>query len=470
MILIGTDGGTGHVYAFEKETGKVIWKHAVTRTLAGNGGATTDVLGSDANAYVVAIGDELLCLDIRTGRLNWTFQSGFTGNQFMWSRGPAVSGDRVFFGGITGVLYALDAKSGREIWKRDFGSRISTHLMASGEHLYMGTADGHFYKVNQKTGDVVSDLLVGVTPVGVPFSTGDALLVYLNSRGGDGGAEALACLDPTLKTVRWSQKSASGWSLTRPYVWRDRVLAGNESGEVIAFRITDGTRQETYSLKGTIRSIGGVDDTFYIGTLNGTIYALAVGQVKKRDPGEIRNLRTELENMMEEDQRFRTRVEDVEKKYGPNSKELEALWKEQTDLDKRLLRRVEEIIKEYGWPGKSLVGPNASLAAFLVIQHADYEYQKKYFPLMNEAMKKGEIEPRHLALLEDRILMREGKKQIYGSQLKRDEATGKYELWPIEDEENLDKRRASVGLEPIAEYLKNFGITYIAPRKAPNKK
>src|SRR5262249_44013386 len=109
-------------------------------------------------------------------------------------------------------------------------------------------------------------------------------------------------------------------------------------------RITDGARQETYSLKGTMRSIGGIDDTFYIGTLNGTIYWHAVGQVKKRDPIEIKNLRTELENMMEEDQRFRTRVEEVEQKYGQNSKELEALWKEQTDLDNRLLKRLEEII------------------------------------------------------------------------------------------------------------------------------
>jgi hypothetical protein len=304
----------------------------------------------------------------------------------------------------------------------------------------------------------------------VPLITGDAILVYLNSKGGDGAAEALTCLDVALKKVRWSQKSANGWSLTRPYVWRDRVLAGNEGGEVIAFRIADGMTQETYTLKGTIRSIGGIDDIFYIGTLNGTIYAYVTGQVKKPDTAEIKKLRTELENMMEEDQRFRTRAKEVEQKFGLNSKELEALWKEQTDLDHRLLNRVEEIIKEYGWPGKRLVGPNASLAAFLVIQHADYKYQKTYFPLMNEAMKSGEIEARQLALLEDRILMREGKKQIYGSQLTRNEASGKYELWPVEDEENLDKRRSSVGLDPIAEYLKNFGITYIAPKKGPNQK
>ena len=126
---------------------------------------------------------------------------------------------------------------------------------------------------------------------------------------------------------------------------------------------------------------------------------------------------------------------------------------------------MEEIIRQYGWPGRSLVGADASLAAFLIIQHADYEYQKKYFPLINEAMKKGEFAPGNVALLEDRILMREGKKQIYGSQLKRNEKTGRYEMWPVEDEENLDKRRGAVGLEPIAEYLKHFGVTYVPPKK-----
>jgi hypothetical protein len=61
--------------------------------------------------------------------------------------------------------------------------------------------------------------------------------------------------------------------------------------------------------------------------------------------------------------------------------------------------------------------------------------------------------------------MREGKKQIYGTQLARNEKTGKYELYPIEDEEHADLLRTSVGLPPIAEYLKSFGIEYIPPKK-----
>jgi hypothetical protein len=60
-----------------------------------------------------------------------------------------------------------------------------------------------------------------------------------------------------------------------------------------------------------------------------------------------------------------------------------------------------------------------------------------------------------LALLEDRIRLREGQKQIYGSQVKKNGA-GEWEPLPLEDEEKVDMSRASVGLEPISEYLQGF--------------
>jgi outer membrane protein assembly factor BamB len=475
-IIVGTDGqGIGHVYAFERATGKVLWKYSITRGVTGNYGATTDIVRSGANAYVATIGDELICLDIKTGSLKWSFQSGFARDKFSWSRRPAVIDNRIFFGGIDGVLYALEPSTGSVVWKRDFGSRISTHLTSLGDDLYLGTASGHFYRLNQKTGAVVADFILPVTPVGVPIIAGDALLVFLNSKGGDGGAEALACLDLSLTKIRWSQKDSGGWSMTRALVWRGDVLAGNEAGEVLAFRLDDGTRQWAHLFKGTIRSIGGSGETLYIGTLSGTIYAYRPQKTgnssvdRTRGQGkqstEIKELRAELEKMLDEDQTLRTQTDDVEKKYGHDSKELAALWAEQEGIDKKILRRLEEIIKQYGWPGESLVGADGSLAAFLILQHADYEYQKKYFPLVKEAERKREIDPSNVALLEDRILMREGKKQIYGTQLTWDEKTRTYELYQIEDEEHVDLLRASVGLQPIAEYLKTFGLKYVPPRK-----
>jgi len=85
--------------------------------------------------------------------------------------------------------------------------------------------------------------------------------------------------------------------------------------------------------------------------------------------------------------------------------------------------------------------------------------------MLKEAVRRGEAESGNAALLKDRILMREGKKQIYGSQLHLNQVTKQLELWPIEDDENVDARRASVGLEPLAEYMKRFGLEYKPPKR-----
>ena len=55
--------------------------------------------------------------------------------------------------------------------------------------------------------------------------------------------------------------------------------------------------------------------------------------------------------------------------------------------------------------------------------------------------------------------MRQGKNQIYGSQVVNSK-TGELVFYPIEDEKNVNIRRAKVGLQPIEEYAKYFGIEY----------
>jgi hypothetical protein len=85
--------------------------------------------------------------------------------------------------------------------------------------------------------------------------------------------------------------------------------------------------------------------------------------------------------------------------------------------------------------------------------------------MLKEAAAKDEAKASEVAMLEDRILTREGKKQMYGTQLRTNDQTKLWELFPIEDEENVDLRRAAVGLPSMAEYLKYFGLTYTPPNK-----
>lgn len=180
-------------------------------------------------------------------------------------------------------------------------------------------------------------------------------------------------------------------------------------------------------------------------------------------------LRRELSGMLRDDQKYRGAVAAIEKdetlSAAEKQKRVSAVWDKQDRLDKRNLKKLAGIIDKYGWPTRSAVGREGSFAAFLVVQHGDLEYQKKYLPLLKEAARRSEAAPSDAAMLEDRILMREGRKQIYGTQLRFNEATNKFELWPIEDEAGVDARRASVGLGPLAEYLKQYGLEYKPPEK-----
>lgn len=182
-------------------------------------------------------------------------------------------------------------------------------------------------------------------------------------------------------------------------------------------------------------------------------------------------VRRELVKMGEDDQKHRQEMMDLmDRVAGSDSEKVAKKWKQaverQNALDNKNRQRLDEIVKEYGWPKKSVFGEEASGVAFLIVQHAELDYQKKYLPLIKEAAAQKEARPSDLAMLEDRILTREGKKQIYGAQLRLNQKTQLMELYPIEDEENVDARRAAVGLEPLAQFLKRvFDIDYAPPKK-----
>ncbi len=187
------------------------------------------------------------------------------------------------------------------------------------------------------------------------------------------------------------------------------------------------------------------------------------------DP-RYKSLRRELLRMEEEDQRHRTELYELMKKLAePGGRRLMneyvAFVKKQDALDEKNRRKLDRIVARYGWPTISMVGKEASTSAFLIAQHGDLAYRKKYFPLLKAAVAKGEARPDQAAMMEDGILMKEGKKQIYGTALQTDDVTKGLQLWPIENEAEVDARRASVGLPSMAEFFKVLGMTYTPPKK-----
>ena len=262
LIIIGTDGKMGHLYAFERLTGAMRWKYRVDWR-----GLASDIVRSGDRIYAVTLGDELVCLDLESGAAMWTFRSSAPAKSLYWNSSPTVTGGLVYYGGLDGIAYAVHARSGKLVWKTDLGARVSTSVAAHGRDIYVGTANRHLYRLDADSGKVLADFAVDAEPRWRLIVASDSLLAFL-------GPQTLASFDLSLKGICWSAKASKNWTSARPYVWRDTVLAGDGHG-LVAFRASDGTQAWSHQVPEVIRGIGVSDDVLYVGTLKGPVFALA---------------------------------------------------------------------------------------------------------------------------------------------------------------------------------------------------
>lgn len=118
-------------------------------------------------------------------------------------------------------------------------------------------------------------------------------------------------------------------------------------------------------------------------------------------------------------------------------------------------RKVKTILDIYGWPTKEMAGERGNWTICNVIQHSDNKVRIQYLPMMRQAVKDKKLEPRFLVRAEDRIATERGDLQIYGGQMKYYSETKSFNLWPVFEPKNIDKRRRAIGLDSIAIFLKN---------------
>jgi len=141
--------------------------------------------------------------------------------------------------------------------------------------------------------------------------------------------------------------------------------------------------------------------------------------------------------------------------YGPESEEAQfyqkIFWKNHPSN----LKKIKEILGEENWPDTTLIGRRGNEIICRILQHSDQETREHYIPRMKQAVLDKKLEARWLVRAEDRIATDKGELQIYGGQMKWYPKTKTFNVWPVYDPVNIDKRRAEIGLIPIAEHLKN---------------
>ncbi len=150
--------------------------------------------------------------------------------------------------------------------------------------------------------------------------------------------------------------------------------------------------------------------------------------------------------MKRRDEEVRSKLLGEGRLYGGYDEEMQQVHIENAE-------KLAEIISQQGWPGISLVGIEGCRAAWFVAQHAlcTPDKQRGFLDALEMAAARGDAPKRLVALLTDRIRYNEHKPQVYGTVLDWNDA-GELSC-DVEDRENLDTRRAEVGLSPFNEDL-----------------
>lgn len=141
--------------------------------------------------------------------------------------------------------------------------------------------------------------------------------------------------------------------------------------------------------------------------------------------------------------------------YGAESNEAKIYQEEYRKNHAVNIKKVKDILGQRNWPEQALIGEQGNMTICNVLQHADQATREFYIPKMKQAVLDKKLEARFLVRAEDRIATDKGELQIYGGQMKYYPETKSFNVWPVLDPVNIDKRRAEIGLDSIAIFLKN---------------
>jgi outer membrane protein assembly factor BamB len=216
-----------------------------------------------------------VALDADTGKQLWKRRIGTLN-----ASSPAYYRHRLYIVNLVpGHIVKLNAKTGKTIWKRPLPGRAESSPLVIGRSVYFGDEDGELYSLSTRNGNVRWTTQLGGPVKSAPAYYGGVLYV------GDYGGDMNAVVARTGK-LKWQSGSlgqgfgTSGEFYSTPAVAFGRVYAGNNDDRVYSFDISNGELAWSYSTGGYVYSGPAVartkhtGPTVYIGSFDGNVYAL----------------------------------------------------------------------------------------------------------------------------------------------------------------------------------------------------
>ena len=180
-VILGTASGDVSVYILEN--GQLGWTAAL-----GEATGTTELARVvDVDAAPLAYGDKiyaissrgnLAAIDLRSGRILWK-------RQYSSYRQIAIAGNTIFLTDVKGHVFAVDRNNGLEKWSNlSLTNRNVTGPAVVGDYIVVGDFEGYLHWLKRDTGEFVARHEVDSSGIyATPTVSNDIL--FVQSRDGD---------------------------------------------------------------------------------------------------------------------------------------------------------------------------------------------------------------------------------------------------------------------------------------------
>jgi PGF-pre-PGF domain-containing protein len=226
------------IRAINVETGEVVWSHQLESRVRAKGGVTV----ADGGVFVGDRRGFVYRLDASTGAVSWRYDTSQTLQELLLDGGdghirtaPAVHNGTVFVGGSgyrqgSGVMYALNATTGAEVWRFQTSSTaiLSSPAVADGTVVF-GTHEEKLRALNASTGAIEWSVQTRNLFHSSPSITEDVVYVGTGSLEGSGSHGNVLAVDLHTGAEVWREPTA-GYVISSPAI-ADETLYIGSSGE-----------------------------------------------------------------------------------------------------------------------------------------------------------------------------------------------------------------------------------------------
>ncbi len=296
--------GGSYVYSVNLQTGAEVWRFPEKASSTPFDAAP--VLTSDGQLIVGGYDKKLYSLNPKTGVSNWQFadahdhwigpvlvldnliyapnadynlyalnlqgqlQWTFTADQSIWGA-PVTDGTNIYFGSLGRKVYAVNAKSGKQVWVQDIdGAVLGSAVLGSNNVLYVSSYGGTIYGLNTADGSTVYTTKASSWIWSGP--TLDGTTLYFGDGSGSLYAQPISGTDPA-----WHQ-ALNGAITGSPLVDSGNVIIGTDAGNVYFVDLT-GQNLRPISISGKIyASPVAAGDLILVAPTGGTATMVALDQ------------------------------------------------------------------------------------------------------------------------------------------------------------------------------------------------